>query len=96
MSTTLLGKVFCDSNGHFVIAQPPNPPLILWIAATLLKFVFNKGELGLFLDLLAFGALFTWAWQEIFEGVNYFRRGLGSIVLIALIASKILAGSHAI
>lgn len=38
------------------------------------------------LDLVAFGALFTWAWQELFEGVNYFRRSLGLIGLITLIA----------
>lgn len=28
-------------------------------------------------QLFAFGALFTWAWQELFDGVNYFRQVLG-------------------
>jgi hypothetical protein len=23
-------------------------------------------------------SIFTWAWEELFQGVNYFRRGLGS------------------
>jgi len=32
--------------------------------------------------------LFTWAWQELFEGVNYFRRALGLVVLIGCIASR--------
>ena len=33
------------------------------------------------LDTVAFGALFTWAWLELFDGVNYFRRALGLVVL---------------
>jgi hypothetical protein len=33
--------------------------------------------------------LFIWAIQELFQGVNYFRRGLGAIVLIWLMVSKI-------
>jgi hypothetical protein len=41
------------------------------------------------LEVLAFGSLFTWAWEELFQGVNYFRRALGLLVLVSLIASKI-------
>jgi hypothetical protein len=41
------------------------------------------------LDVLAFGSLFTWAWEELFQGVNYFRRALGFLVLFGLIVSKI-------
>ncbi|HEY9908282.1 MAG TPA: hypothetical protein V6D18_11845 [Thermosynechococcaceae cyanobacterium] len=37
---------------------------------------------------MAFGSLFTWAWLELFQGVNYFRRSLGLIVLLGAIASK--------
>jgi len=41
------------------------------------------GVLGIFTKVgcspLAFGASFTWAWQELFEGVNYFRRALGFV-----------------
>jgi hypothetical protein len=42
------------------------------------------------LDILANGSLFTWAWMELFQGVNYFRRGLGLAVFISIIASKIM------
>jgi len=34
-----------------------------------------------------FWLLFTWAWQE--QGVNYFRRALGLIVLLGAIASRL-------
>ena len=87
---TLFDKVFRDSEGNIVIAQPPNLPLIVWIAASLLKFVVTTGKINLGLELVAFGSLFTWAWEELFQGVNYFRRTLGLIVLVGLLASKIL------
>ena len=40
---TLFDKFFRDDNGNIVIAQPPNPPLILWSVALLLKLVFTSG-----------------------------------------------------
>ncbi len=86
---TLFDQIFRDSEGNIVIAQPPNLPLIVGIVASLLKLVVTAGTINLGLDLVAFGALFTWAWEELFQGVNYFRRALGLIALVALIASKI-------
>lgn len=91
MENTLFDRVFRDSDGNIVIAQPPNPPLIVWGVASLLKLVFSSGDINTGLDVLAFGCLFTWAWQELFDGVNYFRRGLGLIVLIGVTGSRILA-----
>jgi hypothetical protein len=85
----LFDPTFRDSEGKIVIAQPPNLPLIVWIVASLLKLIFTTGKIHLGLDLVAFGVLFTWAWEELFQGVNYFRRALGLIVLVGLIASKI-------
>jgi hypothetical protein len=87
--TTLFDRVFRDSQGNIVIAQPPNLPLIVGIVASLLKLVVTAGTINLALDLVGFGALFTWAWEELFQGVNYFRRGLGLIALVALIAVRI-------
>lgn len=86
---TLFDRVFRDSKGKIVIAQPPNLPLIVWIAASLLKLVVTTGKINLGLELVAFGSLFTWAWGELFQGVNYLRRALGLIVIVGLIASKI-------
>jgi hypothetical protein len=89
MQNTLFDKTFRDSQGTVVIVQPPNLPLWTWIATTLLKFVFTTGVLFEGLDAIAFGAIFTWAWLELLEGVNYFRRALGAIVLIGTIASRV-------
>lgn len=87
---TAFDKIFRDRNGEIVVAQVPNPPLIFWIVATLLKLVLTAGKVYTALDFLAFGSLFAWAWMELFQGVNYFRRALGFCVLIGLMAVKIL------
>jgi hypothetical protein len=89
MSVTRFDKIFHDDRGNLVIIHPPNLPILVWVAATLLKFVFQSGSIYLGLEAIAFGSLFTWAWLELFDGVNYFRRGLGLVVLIGVIASKI-------
>jgi len=88
MKNTLFDKIFRDSDGKIVLAQMPNLPLIVWITASLLKLVFTTGEINTALDALAFGSLFTWAWLELFQGVNYFRRALGLGVLIGVMASR--------
>lgn len=82
-------KFFRDDKGNIVIAQPPNPPLILWGVTSLLKLVFTNGLANVALDLIAFGSLFTWAWMELFQGVNYFRRTLGLIVLVGFVGFRI-------
>lgn len=87
---TVFDKIFRDSNGEIVVAQVPNPPLILWIVASLLKLVLTTDKIYTALDFIAFGSLFTWAWMELFQGVNYFRKALGFCVLIGLMAVKIL------
>jgi hypothetical protein len=88
MQNTLFDKIFRDSDGNIVIAQMPNLPIIVWITASLLKLVFPTGEINTGLDALAFGSLFTWAWLELFQGVNYFRRALGLGVLIGVMVSR--------
>jgi hypothetical protein len=88
METSFFAKTFCDSEGNVVLAQPPNLPILVWVGSTLLKLVFTDGSLHSILDIIAFGSLFTWAWQELFEGINYFRRALGLTILIWVITSK--------
>jgi hypothetical protein len=86
---TLFDRIFRDSEGKIVIGQMPNLPLMVGLAAIILQFVLPIGKLQTASDLVAFGALFTWAWQELFEGVNYFRRALGLISLVGILALKL-------
>ena len=89
MESTLFDRTFRDSEGNIVIAQFPNLPLIVWGVATLLQLLPTSGKIHTGLDLIAFGSLFTWAWQELFDGVNYFRRALGAVVLIGLVTLRV-------
>ncbi|MBW4424909.1 MAG: hypothetical protein KME50_10760 [Nostoc desertorum CM1-VF14] len=85
---TLVDKTFRDNDGNIVLAQMPNLPLIVWIVTSSLTLIFTSGKINTVLDVVATGSLFTWAWLELFQGVNYFRRALGLAVLIGLIALK--------
>jgi hypothetical protein len=83
---TWLDRTFRDREGNIVIAQVPNLPILVGVTATLLHFVLPSEEMQTMFGLIGFGALFTWAWQELFAGVNYFRRSLGLIGLVSLLA----------
>jgi hypothetical protein len=89
MKDTLFDRLFRDAAGQIVIWQSPNLPILIWVSATLLKLVFQTGQVKLALDLLAFSSLLYWSFLEITQGVNYFRRDLGVVVFIALIISVI-------
>ncbi|BAT53515.1 hypothetical protein NOS3756_24760 [Nostoc sp. NIES-3756] len=88
MESTIFDKTFRDREGKIVIAQVPNLPLIVWIVTSSLSLIFTTGIINTVLDVLATGSLFTWAWMELFQGVNYFRRTLGLFVLIGLVTLK--------
>jgi hypothetical protein len=88
-SQGLLDRVFRDREGNIVVFQAPNLPVLVGVAASVLQSLGPSGKLQLTLDILAFGAFFTWAWLELFEGVNYFRRGLGIVSLVGLIGLKV-------
>ncbi|MBW4516134.1 MAG: hypothetical protein KME11_13045 [Timaviella obliquedivisa GSE-PSE-MK23-08B] len=87
MQNSLFDKAFRDSDGNIVVAQMPNLPILVFLTATLLTLIPTGDSIHRGLGAIAFGSLFTWAWQEIFEGVNYFRRSLGFVVLLGAIAS---------
>jgi hypothetical protein len=73
----------------YIIMQKPNLPIIAWfVTFILLKIPYLKIAHPV-LSLISFGAIFTWAWLEIFQGVNAFRRTLGGIVMTYIIISRI-------
>ncbi|MBW4442737.1 MAG: hypothetical protein KME10_16180 [Plectolyngbya sp. WJT66-NPBG17] len=89
MENSLFDRTFRDSEGNIVIAQKPNLPILIGGTATLLQLIGFEGKIQTGLGLVAFGTLFTWAWLELFQGVNYFRRSLGLIVLVSLLVSRL-------
>lgn len=76
------------TTGDITIAQAPN--LVLWvvIVAGVLRWVWPwPGTSAMVLDIVFRGGLVVWALDEIFRGVNPWRRCLGGAVLIYELAT---------
>lgn len=74
--------------GRIVIAQLPNPPLIIFLGASLIRRLGDpEGDVRTVVTLVAAGALLWWALDEVLRGVNPFRRILGAVVLALTVAS---------
>jgi len=86
---SFVNKIIRDKHGKVVMWQTPNITIILWALSTLLSDITGSGRWHNLFDLVAFGALFTWAWMEIFSGSSYFRRGLGAVILIMSLYSRL-------
>ena len=71
--------------GEITIAQAPNPPLIIWLVATVINVIFSpSGASGTALTVIGTGALIIWAGDELVRGVNPFRRIVGAAVLAVI------------
>ena len=66
-------------SGRLVIAQAPNLPLWVFLGAWLASAVFHpSGRTGLLIKGVELFALTIWAADEVFRGVNPWRRMLGA------------------
>jgi hypothetical protein len=84
------------STGRIVVMQWPNVPLWIWIAASISRrFVPQGWEVAVggwhadprsVVGVLGTVALVVWAALEAAKGVNPFRRGLGAVVLVSVVA----------
>ncbi len=88
-SKTWINTFIRDKKGRIVLWQNPNVPLLAWFISMLLTHVLPYGQLNFAASLVSFGALFTWAYLEITDGVDYFRRSVGVVVLVWLIFSRL-------
>lgn len=72
-----------NKDGQTVFFQPPNAPILIWFGLTVIKPLLPENTMFYqIVTVVAFGALFTWAWLEISSGVTYLRRLLGGIVMV--------------
>lgn len=72
--------------GGVTIGQWPNAPLLIWMAATAVRFLLDpQGDVAGALDIAATVALTWWAVDEVVRGVNPFRRMLGGAVLAGIV-----------
>jgi hypothetical protein len=76
--------------GRITIGQVPNIPLVIFVSAWVLRLVLSpSGGLRSALDVIAWVALAIWAGDEIVRGVNPFRRLLGAVVAVGLVAGLV-------
>jgi len=76
-----------DQQGYWAIWQWPNIPLYGWMVCELLSVIVKQHPWHGGLALLSRAFLFTWAYLEVTDGVNYFRRLLGFIVITGITVS---------
>jgi hypothetical protein len=69
-----------------VLAQAPNPPLLVWLATVLVGWTgVLDGDRATTLTRIGQGALVVWAVDELARGVTPARRVLGAVVLTVLL-----------
>ena len=77
---TRAGSFFRDADGHPVIFQWPNPPILVFFAAVALRWSSWDAHDAELL-WLGRGALIAWAADEVLRGAAPARRLLGAVVL---------------
>ena len=76
------------ADGRIVVGQAPNVALFAFTGALVLTNVLPKPAAGVF-GIVAFGSLAWWAYDELFFGVNPFRRVLGAGILVGILARSV-------
>jgi hypothetical protein len=79
----VISKFFKDKNGRTVIWQAPNLPIYGWVLFKILSLT-TQSNLGDGFSQISNAFLFVWAYLELTQGANYFRRILGAIVIVLL------------
>jgi hypothetical protein len=76
--------------GDVVVAQMPNMPLWVFLAATAVRVLFRPdGSVGTLVSIVGTAGLVVWAGLEIARGDSPFRRVLGVVVLLATVAGLV-------
>jgi hypothetical protein len=76
--------------GKYVIAEVPNWPLLLFMAAIILSVVIYPGPVQKFFIYLAYFSLAFWGWLEWRTGRSRFRKLLGILGMIAVVGAFLL------
>ncbi|MCA9381684.1 hypothetical protein KC678_05440, partial [Candidatus Dojkabacteria bacterium] len=82
-------KCFRDNKNNIVLVQIPNLPLALGILFITLDLLFLNSVDSFTFYNLGKSFLFVWAYLEAAQGVNYFRKFMGIIILAILILSYV-------
>lgn len=78
------------ANGRIVMGQAPNLAILIFTGALILAFLLPRRARVAF-GVTAYGSLAWWAHDELFFGVNPFRRMLGAAAVVGLVATAATA-----
>jgi hypothetical protein len=78
-------SLFKDRDGNIVIWQRPNIALAGWLVFKLASALAPAGTIKVGFDRISSAFIFAWAFLEITCGRSFFRRGLGVIIMIAIV-----------
>ena len=70
---------------QYPVAQAPNAPLIVAFAALLVA-ALTDGSVHAYARAAFYAALAVWGWQEMTDGANAFRRVMGVVALVYVVA----------
>lgn len=88
----LWDRIWKNRQGMVVIYERPNALIISWAILAALSLFVSSGAAENIVWGLSSACLAVWALLELFKGTNYFRRGLGLVVLGLTIASIFSVG----
>jgi hypothetical protein len=77
---------------RFVLVQFPNPPLIVALAGSAVAGL-TSGRTSDYADAISNVGLAVFAYLELTDGVNWFRRVLGAVVIARLVQTLAHAAS---
>ena len=75
------------ATGEYTIAQFPNASLGIFLLTFVLRIVVRHGTVHDVLSVVGTVALLWWSLDELFRGVNPWRRFLGAGMLLVVLAS---------
>jgi hypothetical protein len=78
-------KFWVDKRGNFVVWQKPNMFLGFWFIVTIINLFIPAGWVHTAVGTVSLLSLIIWAVWEVTAGVNYFRRTIGSLVLLLIV-----------
>jgi hypothetical protein len=84
-------RIWRNKDDDIVIWQMPNIALITWVILTIISIFLRGTAFTIFWDL-SLGTLGIWCLLEIIWGANYFRRFLGVVVALLIVAACFKVG----
>lgn len=83
--TVAIDRFFRDKNGRVVIWQAPNLLIYGWVLFKIFSLAAAQPSLKDGFGQVGNALLFVWAYLELTQGVTYFRRTLGLVVVGLLV-----------